>query len=43
MLNGRPRKIKTGSCNKPAPPPANAEKALAISDTIKSRIYSVIG
>ena len=32
---GNPRKIKAGNCIKPAPPPANAEKRLAINEMTK--------
>jgi hypothetical protein len=33
---GKPRKISTGNCSNPAPPPEKAENKFAISDTKKS-------
>jgi len=34
--NGSPRKMRTGNWMSPAPPPENAENALAISETPNS-------
>ena len=39
-LNGNPRNISAGNCNSPAPPPAKAENALAIKETMNKRRYS---
>ena len=38
---GRPRKIRAGSCIRPAPPPDSAENRLAISEIIKIKRCSV--